>query len=261
MTDARRRGLPRRRGSTTPTPPAPRNASSSWPTSTSRGVALATMVEADRAGALAALASELPLRAPGPALSVDDVATLGATTVDRVHRVRLAAGLPADLGDPGHPGLPSTVVDDMVSFEAGAALFGETPTLSFTRVDGSGVARVAEAAVGLFLTERMPDLSSDAHRAGPGPRRRGRHRHLHRRDPAAHDRPAARAHGPRHPALGGRAHARGRRTRRHRRARLRRPGGIDGVGERPHVEGPRPGPGRVRVRGVGHRRRPTAGAS
>jgi len=128
----------------------------------SRGVALETMVESDRAGALAALASELPLRAPGPALSVQDVATAGATTVDRVRRIRLAAGLPADLGDPGQPGLPSTVVDDVMSFEAGAALFGETPTLSFTRVMGAAVARIAEAAVSLFLTERMPALSNEA---------------------------------------------------------------------------------------------------
>jgi adenylate cyclase len=126
-----------------------------------RGVALAAMVEADRAGGLAALASELPLRSPGEPLSVEEVAARGATTVDRVHRVRLAAGLPADLGDPGHPGLPSTVVGDMVSFEAGAALFGETPTLSFTRVVGAAMSRLAEAAVSLFLTERMPGLSSD----------------------------------------------------------------------------------------------------
>src|SRR5580704_15113958 len=128
----------------------------------SRGVALETLVESDRAGALAALASELPLRAPGPALSIEDVARAGATTVDRVRRVRLAAGLPADLGDPGHPGLPSTVVDDVVSFEGGAALFGETPTLSFTRVMGAAVARIAEAAVSLFLTERMPALGTEA---------------------------------------------------------------------------------------------------
>jgi adenylate cyclase len=128
----------------------------------SRGVALDTMVESERAGSLAALASELPLRAAGAALSVQDVAAAAATTVDRVRRVRLAAGLPADLGDPGHPGLPPTVVDDVVSFEAGAALFGETPTLSFTRVMGAAVARIAEAAVSLFLTERMPALSSEA---------------------------------------------------------------------------------------------------
>jgi len=102
------------------------------------------------------------LRAAGAALSVQDVAAAAATTVDRVRRVRLAAGLPADLGDPGHPGLPPTVVDDVVSFEAGAALFGETPTC---RSRGSwgrpwpGSPRRPSAS---FLTERMPALSSEA---------------------------------------------------------------------------------------------------
>jgi adenylate cyclase len=125
-----------------------------------RGVPLATMVDAHRTGGLGALASELPLRAPGETVGVEDVAVRASSTVDRVRRVRLAAGLPADLGDAGHPGLPSTVVEDVTSFEAGAALFGEAATLSFTRVMGASVARVAEAAVSLFLTERMPELGA-----------------------------------------------------------------------------------------------------
>jgi adenylate cyclase len=50
----------------------------------------------------------------------------------------------------------------VVSFEAGAALFGEAPTLSFTRVMGAAVARVADAAVSLFLAEGMPTLGDEA---------------------------------------------------------------------------------------------------
>jgi len=128
----------------------------------SGGATLAAMVDADRFGGLVALASELPLRSPGDPLSVEEVAARSASTPDRVRRVRVAAGLPADLGDPGHPGLPPSVVDDVVAFEAGAVLFGEVPTLSFTRVMGAAVARVADAAVSLFLAERLPALSDDA---------------------------------------------------------------------------------------------------
>ncbi len=93
------------------------------------------------------------------------------TTVDRVRRVRLAAGLPTDPGDPGHEGLPSSVIDDMMSFEAGAALFGESPTLSFTRVMGAAVSRIADAAVSLFVTELLPSMSpqtTDEERARAG---------------------------------------------------------------------------------------------
>jgi len=128
----------------------------------SRGVTLQSMVEAAASGGLVALAAELPLQVGGDPVSIEEVATASATTVDRVRRVRLASGLPADLGEPGHPGLPPTVVDDIVSFEAGAALFGEAPTLSFTRVMGAAVARVSEAAVSLFLTEHAPTLGADA---------------------------------------------------------------------------------------------------
>jgi adenylate cyclase len=127
-----------------------------------RGVALDTMVEANRAGGLAALVSELPLRAPGDPLSVEEVAGRAGSSVARVHRVRLAAGLPADLGDGGRRDLPSSVVSDIESFEAGAALFGEPATLSFTRVMGAAMSRVAEAAVSLFLTERLPSLAASS---------------------------------------------------------------------------------------------------
>jgi adenylate cyclase len=63
------------------------------------------------------------------------------------------------------------VVGDLESFEAGAALFGEAATLSFTRVIGAAMSRVAEAAVSLFLTELLPTLathSTEVQRARAG---------------------------------------------------------------------------------------------
>ena len=131
------------------------------------GVAVSAMVDTD----LVALSSEIPLRAPGGLVGIDEVARRADTTVDRVRRVRLAAGLPTDLGDPGREGLPSSVIDDMMSFEAGAVLFGEMPTLSFTRVMGAAVSRIADAAVSLFVTELLPSMSpqtTDEERARAG---------------------------------------------------------------------------------------------
>ena len=230
------------------------SASSSWRYLDDRGVALAAMVEADRAGGLGALASELPLRAPGEPLSVEEVAARGATTVDRVRRVRLAAGLPTDLGDPGHLGLPSTVVDDMVSFEAGAALFGEAPTLSFTRVMGAAVSQGGRSG-GEPVPHRAPagaELRRPPSWTGHAPAEDGTATFI-AVTPAADDEPAARAHGPRHPALGGE-----RTLEVDDRAVTVGLGFVDLVGSTAWASGlslkdARPGAGRVRDRSVGHR--------
>jgi adenylate cyclase len=70
-------------------------------------------------------------------------------------RIRLAQGLPTDAADR----LPAFVVEDVATFRAGVSLFGELPTLAFTRVMGSAMARIAEAAVSLFLAEIEPGLA------------------------------------------------------------------------------------------------------
>ncbi|HLI72342.1 MAG TPA: adenylate cyclase regulatory domain-containing protein [Acidimicrobiales bacterium] len=118
----------------------------------SRGIAVEQMVSADRDGRLLALAAEA-VGAPEETLTVEEVAARCHTTVDRVLRIRLASGLSVD---PDEDRLPAALVDDIAAFEAGAALFGEAATLSFTRVMGSAMARMAEAAVGLFMSELRP---------------------------------------------------------------------------------------------------------
>ncbi len=120
------------------------------------GMSMRDLVAAERTGGLVSLATEIPLRAGGEPLDLDEVARRSGTTPDRVRRVRLASGLTPD---PGDVGLPPSVVEDVRAFEAGAQLFGETATLSFTRVMGAAVSRVADAAVSLFLTERRPGLA------------------------------------------------------------------------------------------------------
>jgi adenylate cyclase len=127
------------------------------------GVSLPAMIGADEAGRLGTLAAEAALRAPGPTLSVDEVATASHTSAERVLGLRLASGLPVSRDDDM---LAPTVVDDMASFDAGVAMFGEAPTLSFTRVMGAAMARVAEAAVSLFVTERGPRVVAGAEQTG-----------------------------------------------------------------------------------------------
>jgi class 3 adenylate cyclase len=118
-----------------------------------RGITLEHMVSADRAGRLLTLSAEMQLRNPDETLTVEDVAARTGSTVDRVLRIRLAGGTPVD---PDDPRVPVTAVGDIAAFEAGAALFGEAATLSFTRVLGGAVARIAEAAVDLFMSELSP---------------------------------------------------------------------------------------------------------
>ena len=120
-----------------------------------QGVSLDDMVAAGAPEDLVALAAQHALGAAGGTLTVEQVAAATHNPVDRVMRLRTASGLPVA---PGEPMLPPTAVDDMAAFDAGAALFGDVPTLSFTRVMGAAMARVAEAAVSLFVTERRPRL-------------------------------------------------------------------------------------------------------
>jgi adenylate cyclase len=122
-----------------------------------RGVSVGDMVSADREGRLVALAAEAASApgetAPVEMLTVQEVAARAGTSVERVLRIRTATGIAVD---PTHDLLPASVVSDVAAFDAGAALFGEAATLSFTRVMGAAMARMAEAAVALFLSELAP---------------------------------------------------------------------------------------------------------
>jgi adenylate cyclase len=114
-----------------------------------RGVTLDQMTNRDR-GSLTGLAGDLALR-PGRRTSARAIASRVDMNVDDVLALSLAAGLSPRTADD-----PVFTEDDCALFEAfrgGAAMFGRTATLSFTRVVGSSLARVAEAAVSLFQVE------------------------------------------------------------------------------------------------------------
>ncbi len=122
-----------------------------------RGVTIEEMAGAqDSTPFLATLAADRILLDIGSVLSADEVAEQTGVGVDRVLRIRLASGLPSDAEQP----LPAWVPDDVSGFEIASALFGEGATLVFTRVMGSSAGRIAEAAVGLFLSEVDTRLSA-----------------------------------------------------------------------------------------------------
>jgi class 3 adenylate cyclase len=115
-----------------------------------QGTSVEAMLAAGRrGGALTGLAGDLALRGPNTRLTLREVADLAQMPLDRIEAIRRASGLP-----PAAPDDPLFGPDDAAAFAGfglAASLFGEGPTLHFIRVVGSALARVAEAAVALFL--------------------------------------------------------------------------------------------------------------
>ena len=115
-----------------------------------RGVTVEQMVRAARTigHSLSGLAGDLALR-PGERYTLAQVAERAGVPIERVRQLNLAAGLP-----PTPPAAPVFTDDDVLlfgGFAGRAALFGEAPVLRFVRTVGSSLARIAEAAVSLFL--------------------------------------------------------------------------------------------------------------
>jgi len=112
-----------------------------------RGITLAQMTAAHREGSLSGLLGDLALR-PGRRITARDIAGQYGLPVEKVLAVSLAAGLP-----PRGPDDPTYIAADgqlFATFVGATAMFGEAATLRFTRVIGSSLSRIAEAAVSLF---------------------------------------------------------------------------------------------------------------
>ena len=114
-----------------------------------RGATIQQMAAADRDGRLLAVAADLAMFDFGVPMTIEEVASAADVPVERVMRVRLARGLPAEPG----ASLPAWAPEDVAGFDLGAAFFGEGPILAFSRVMGASAARIGEAAVSLFLKE------------------------------------------------------------------------------------------------------------
>ena len=113
-----------------------------------QGATLAQMVEAHRHGSLTGLAGDLMLR-PGERLTLAEVAAAAGMSPARIESIRLAAGFPPV--DPDEKLFSREDADTFASFVTGDAFFGEPAMLHFIRVVGSSLARIAEAALALFL--------------------------------------------------------------------------------------------------------------
>jgi adenylate cyclase len=122
-----------------------------------RGVTLEQMVERGNRS-LSGLAGDLALR-PGRRVSARDIAEQTGIPVEKVLALALAAGFPPP--GPDAPSFTEADIQVFVTFSAGASLFGEAATQRFTRVVGSSLSRIAEAAVTLFqVNVEQPILES-----------------------------------------------------------------------------------------------------
>lgn len=117
---------------------------------TALGIPLDLMVDAEREGDLAGLAGDLALR-PGERFTVAELARRTGFDLAMATQLRIAAGF-----TPGTAEEPTCTPDDVTVFDLFAlarSLFSEAELLHFTRVVGSSIRRVAEAAGEMFLRD------------------------------------------------------------------------------------------------------------
>jgi adenylate cyclase len=113
----------------------------------SQGATLEQMVDATRSGALTSLAGDLLLQSER-CFSLEEAALRSGMSVERLETIGRAVGLPYALLVLR---FSAADVATFAAFDQAVQLFGEEAVLHFMRVVGSSLARVAEAAVSLFL--------------------------------------------------------------------------------------------------------------
>ncbi len=116
-----------------------------------RGASIDQMVAAHAQGSLPAVVSDLVVP-KNEVVRASEVAAQSGIALDRVLRVLLAAGIPAEPDTE----VPVKAIDLMAAFEQGSALMGDEAILAFTRLLGAAAIQIAEAAVALFYSELGP---------------------------------------------------------------------------------------------------------
>jgi class 3 adenylate cyclase len=125
------------------------------------GVTIAQMVAALEGGSLHAALTDMLIR-PGRTMTAEDISQATGLNVDLLHRITLAAGVP--VRDDGYR---ESDLDIFRLFGTGSGMFGEELVLQFTRAVGSSMARIADAALSMFLVEVEGPLVQDGRGAVP----------------------------------------------------------------------------------------------
>lgn len=127
-----------------------------------RGCSVDDLVEAAAAGNLHSAAADRALMPP-PTLTREEAAERTGLTVEQIDRTWLAAGFP-----PPAPGAKVFAEDDLLLLGVAplvSSLFGEDAMLGFLRVCAASLARIAEAADAMFLS----DVEAPRRAAGAAP--------------------------------------------------------------------------------------------
>lgn len=112
------------------------------------GASLDDMRAAEAEGLLVALAGIVVLRGLEPRISTRRAAERAGLPLETVERVLRAAGLA--LTEPDVPRFVASDVATLQAFSVATEMFGEDVVLQFTRTMGASLARIAEAAMGMF---------------------------------------------------------------------------------------------------------------
>jgi class 3 adenylate cyclase len=112
------------------------------------GATLEQLVSAAQTGAFLGLAADLA-REPGPRLTLTELSARTGVPIERIEATRFAAGLPS-VG-PNEAVLTEDDARTVLAFDQGQELFGADPIRRFTQMLGISLARMAEAAISLFL--------------------------------------------------------------------------------------------------------------
>jgi len=110
------------------------------------GVTIPQLVALGRDSALISLAGDLAIR-PGERMTLAAAAARAGIDQAFATRIRVATGLPPT----AEAEFTEGDVEGFRSFAAAGAFFGEAAMLQFTRVLGAALARLAEAAITLFV--------------------------------------------------------------------------------------------------------------